>query len=64
MAKIVMTVELDYDPEIIRCDSPESIEWFRRLLFAGPGTLYSEEIKGNVGSLQVLDVVSGWPPAS
>ncbi len=57
MTKLKLTIELDYDAEIMHQDDPDAIEWFfldilqEDLLF-----LHSNEIGDVIGTVKVLEI--------
>lgn len=57
MTKLGLTIELDYDAEIMHQDDPDAIEWFftyilqEDLLF-----LHSNEIGDVIGTVKVLEI--------
>ena len=61
MKKIKMTVELEYDDEIMHGDCKESEEWFRcEILNKDKGLLllHSNEIGDSVGKITILGLVT------
>jgi hypothetical protein len=66
MAKVLMTVELDYDADIAHGDDPEAIAWFfGEILSDGKGLLllHSNEIGDCIGKVRVLSATPSNAPA-
>ena len=61
MAKIVMTVELDYDAEIMHGDDEESKAWFFSEILhdeTGELLLHSNNIGDTLGAVRVISVAA------
>lgn len=57
MTKLRLTIELDYDAEMMHGDDPDAIEWFfRDILIEKPLTLHSNEIGDMIGTVKVLEI--------
>jgi len=59
MTKIVMTIELDYDAELMHGDDPESKNWFFGQILnkdLGKLVLHSDDIGDTVGTVRVVSV--------
>lgn len=58
MTKLILTVTLDYDAELMHGNDPVSLEWFMRdVLGAEEGLfLHSNEVGDEVGKILVIDV--------
>lgn len=60
MAKVLMTVELDYDADIVHGDDMEAISWFFAHILSeekGLLLLHSNEIGDCIGKVRVLGVI-------
>lgn len=59
MTKLTLTVELDYDKDLMHGDDPEAIEWFYNDILLDPKSLlflHSEEIGDIIGTLKIKEV--------
>ena len=57
MAKILMTVELEYDADVMHGDDEESIAWFFDEILSeekGLLLLHSNELGDTIGTIRVL----------
>lgn len=60
-------VEVDYDPEIMHGNDPESIDWFYNKIMSGNGgklLLHSNEIADIIGQVTVLKLMDSLPARS
>lgn len=60
MAKVLMTVELDYDADIMHGSDEIAITWFFEEILSeekGELLLHSNEIGDTVGSIRVINAV-------
>jgi len=59
MAKIKLTIELDYNSDIMHGDDKEAQEWFfKDVLGRDQLFLHSNEIGDEVGNVNVLEVLT------
>jgi hypothetical protein len=60
MKKILMTVELEYDDEMMHGDDPEEVQWFHEQVLPDVDDyglyLHSNELGDEVGRIRVLSV--------
>ena len=57
MTILKLTIELDYDAEIMHQDDPDAIEWFfKHILNDDLLILHSNEIGDAIGEVKVLEI--------
>lgn len=58
MTKLILTVTLDYDAELMHGNDPEGLEWFMRDVLGDETGLFlhSNEVGDEVGKILVIDV--------
>lgn len=61
MSKLIMTIELNYDADLMHGDDKESIDWFYNLLKNDKLILHSNEIGDEVGTVKVLKISGSSP---
>lgn len=58
MTKLKLTIELDYNAEIMHHDDPDAIEWFfKDILLDDLLILHSDEIGDMIGTVKVLKIL-------
>lgn len=60
MAKVLMTVELEYDDALMHGNDPDSVEWFFSEILSGDKgmlELHSNEIGDTVGQVKVISLI-------
>ena len=56
MAKLKLTIELDYDDKMMHGDDEEAREWFFGIIKNDELYLVSEEMGDNIGTVKVIEI--------
>lgn len=63
MTKLILTIELDYDAELLHGDDSDAIEWFNESVLGGELILHSNEIGDEIGPVKILKLPSHKHPS-
>lgn len=56
MSRLRLTIDLEYDADLMHGNDPEGVEWFRETVLGNSLVLHSDEIGDYIGTVTVVSV--------